>query len=176
MASKERLVDLSQIDMNTPVADIHAIRKVNRQRYEMEQLTAIVFEDLKHNICVGYKDITDREFWVRGHMPGMPLMPGVIMLEAAAQMCSYFVQKNGLLETEVLGFGGLEEIRFRGPVVPGDRLIMTCKLTKVRPRRMIVCRFQGLVGDTVVVEGCIKGIPLPVDVLGESPSNVDAQS
>ena len=176
MAGKELLFDLDKIDMNTPTADIQAIRKINRQRYEMEQVTAIVYEDLQRNICVGYKDVTDQEFWIRGHMPGMPLMPGVIMLEAAAQMCSYFVQKNCLLETEVLGFGGLEEIRFRGPVVPGDRLIIICKLTKFRPRRMIVCRFKGIVGETVVVSGCIKGIPLPVDVLGESSSNADLPS
>jgi len=176
VAGKELLFDLDQIDMNTTTADIEAIRKVNRQRYEMEHVTAIVYEDLKLNICIGYKDVTDQEFWIRGHMPGMPLMPGVIMLEAAAQMCSYFVQKNRLLETEVLGFGGLEEIRFRGPVVPGDRLIIICKLTKVRPRRMIVCQFQGIVGETVVVSGCIKGIPLPVDALSESSSSDDAQS
>ena len=58
----------------------------------MEQLTAIVFDDVERGICVGYKDISPDEFWVRGHMPGMPLMPGVIMCEAAAQLCSYHVQ------------------------------------------------------------------------------------
>lgn len=155
------MIDLAQVDLTQVTADIEEIRKYNPQRFEMEQLTAIVLEDREDNICVGYKDVTDSEFWVRGHMPGMPLMPGVVMLEATAQMCSYFVQKYDLLKCEMVGFGGLEEVHFRGPVVPGDRLVLICKLTKVRPRRMIVCDFQGVVGDDLVVDGKLKGIPLP---------------
>ncbi len=49
-------------------------------------------------------------------------MPGVVMLEAAAQMCSYFAHKYDLLGTSMVGFGGLEDVRFRDPVIPGDRL------------------------------------------------------
>ena len=86
----------------------------------MEQLTAIVFDDFKRKICAGYKDITEQEFWVRGHMPGMPLMPGVLMCEAAAQMCSYYAHKHNLLgECKVVGFGGMEDVRFRDPVRRG---------------------------------------------------------
>ena len=72
MAGKELLFDLSQIDFDKPTADIHEIRKYNPQRHEMEQLTAIVYEDMEAKICVGYKDVTQHEFWVRGHMPGCP--------------------------------------------------------------------------------------------------------
>jgi 3-hydroxyacyl-[acyl-carrier-protein] dehydratase len=133
----------------------------------MEQLTAIVYDNLEKKICVGYKDVTPDEFWVRGHMPGMPLMPGVIMLEGAAQMCSYFVQKHDMLGAAVVGFGGLEEVRFRDPVVPGSRLVFICELIKTRAGRMIVSRFQGVVGDNVVVEGIIKGIPIPVEMLSK---------
>ena len=94
------------------------------------------------------------------------------MLEGAAQLCSYFVQKHNLLGAHMVGFGGLEEIRFRDPVTPGQRLVFICKLTKMRPRRMIISRFQGVVGDDVVVEGVIKGIPIPVDALsGQTPSS-----
>ena len=42
---------------------------------------------------LGYKDVTDNEFWIRGHIPGRPLMPGVIMIEAAAQLCSFFLKE-----------------------------------------------------------------------------------
>ena len=101
--------------------------------------------------CVGYKDITDEEFWVRGHMPGLPLMPGVVMLESIAQLCSYVTQRYDLLGAEIVGFGGLEDVRFRGLVLPGDRLIVMCKLDKVRRGRMIVCQFQGVVKDQIVV-------------------------
>jgi 3-hydroxyacyl-[acyl-carrier-protein] dehydratase len=134
------------------------------QRYGMEQLTAIVYADAVRHICVGYKDITHDEFWVRGHMPQAPLMPGVIMCEAAAQLSSYFTQKLDLLGAKVVGFGGLEEVRFRDAVIPGDRLVVVTQRIKVRRGAMIVCRFQGLVRDSVVVEGMIKGVPLPLDI------------
>ena len=98
-------------------------------------------------------------------MPGMPLMPGVIMLESVAQLCSYVAQKSDLLGVEMVGFGGLEDVRFRDPVLPGDRLIVMCVLDKVRRGRMLICRFQGVVGENIVVEGILKGIPIPVDYL-----------
>lgn len=165
MAEKELLIDLSQIDFDKPIAMIEDIRKANPQRFEMEQLTAVVYVDPKIWSCVGYKDVTDQEFWVRGHMPGLPLMPGVVMLEAVAQLCSYVTQAHDLLGAEMVGFGGLEEVRFRDPVLPGDRLILMCVLDKVRRGRMIVCRFQGVVKERVVIEGVLKGIPIPVEAL-----------
>lgn len=165
MAGKDLIIDLAEIDLNHIVADLDEIRRHNRQRFEMEQLTAVVFDDPKRLICVGYKDITDQEFWVRGHLPGMPLMPGVMMCEAAAQLCSYFAHKHDLLGCKVVGFGGMENVRFRDPVRPGDRLVVVCQQLKVRRGAMIVCRFQAFVGETMVVDGQIKGIPLPVDDL-----------
>lgn len=165
MVSKEQLIDPDEIDYNNIVADIEEIRRYNPQRHEMEQLTAIVLEDFERELVVGYKDVTRDEFWSRGHMPGMPLMPGVVMCEAAAQLSSYYVQKYDLLKAQMVGFGGMENIRFRDLVIPGDRLVIACKMTKVRPRRISVCRFEGYVRGSVVVEGIIKGISLPVDAV-----------
>lgn len=165
MSAKELLFDLSQLDFDKPTADIEEIRKFNPQRHEMEQLTAVVYEDVERKICVGYRDVTQQEFWIRGHMPGMPLMPGVIMLEGSAQLCSYFTQKYDMLGSPMVGFGGLEEVRFRDPVLPGDRIVYICSLMKVRRGRMIVSRFQGVVRENVVVEGIIKGIPIPTEAL-----------
>jgi len=162
---KELICDPSKIDFSHIVADSDEIRKYIPQRYEMEQLTAVVIDDVEQRICVGYKDLTDEEFWVRGHMPGMPLMPGVIMCEAAAQLSSFFVQKHNLMEVEMIGFGGLDNVRFRGAVVPGKRIVMAGKLTRLRPRRMSVCYFQGFVDESLVVEGEIRGVPLPVEQL-----------
>jgi len=169
VARKELLFDISQLDFDHIVADSEAIRRVNPQRHEMEQLTAIVYEDLKDNVCVGYKDLAHDEFWVRGHMPGMPLMPGVMMLEAAAQISAYFAQKHDFLGSEMIGFGGLEQVRFRDPVMPGDRLILISRLLRSRRGRMIVCRFQGVVNNAIVVDGVLKGIPMPVDMLTRRP-------
>ncbi len=168
MPTKAILYDLSKIDFNHVVADVEAIRKVNPQRYEMEQLTAVVYESLEEMICIGYKDTSPAEFWVRGHMPKMPLMPGVIMLEAAAQISAYFAQKYDWLGAQMLGFGGLEEVRFRDPVIPGDRLVVISKMLKARRGRMIICQFQGVVGERIVVDGILKGIPIPVDMLSEN--------
>lgn len=165
MAEKEYLVDLSQVDFDRPVADINEIRKYNPQRSEMEQLSAVVYIDEKNVICAGYKDVSYNEFWVRGHMPGLPLMPGVVMLESIAQLCSFVTQRYDLLGAQMVGFGGLEDVRFRDVVLPGDRLIVMCKLDKVRRGRMIICQFQGVVKDRIVVEGLLKGIPIPVDVI-----------
>jgi 3-hydroxyacyl-[acyl-carrier-protein] dehydratase len=165
MPVKDFIVDPDTIDFNKIVADIDEIRKYNPQRFEMEQLTAIVYEDPVRVACVGYKDVSEDEFWVRGHMPGMPLMPGVVMLEAVAQVCCYCSHKYKLLGDAMVGFGGLEDVRFREPVVPGDRLIVMCELLKLRKPYLLVCRFQGIVDRNIVVNGRLKGIPIPVDVL-----------
>lgn len=165
MTDKEFLVDLSQVDFDRPIADLQEIRKYNPQRHEIEQLTAVVYANEEDYSCVGYKDVTQDEFWIRGHMPGMPLMPGVVMLEAIAQLCSYVTQKYDLLGAAMVGFGGLENVRFRDPVLPGDRLIVMCRLDKVRRGRMIVCDFQGVVNGRICVEGVLKGVPIPVEAL-----------
>jgi 3-hydroxyacyl-[acyl-carrier-protein] dehydratase len=160
---KPLILDFSEFDENHVIADIEEIRRRNMQRFEMEQLTAICFEDHQRHICVGYKDIGPNEFWVRGHMPGMPLMPGVIMCEAAAQLASYYTGRQNLMEG-VVGFGGLEEVRFRGVVRPGDRFVIMAQLLKVR-RSLLTCQFQGFVRQNMVCEGIIMGTPLPVDQL-----------
>ncbi len=165
MATGDFLVDLSLLDFDAPIAGIEEIRRYNPQRHEMEQLTAILYEDREANVCAAYKDVTRNEFWVRGHMPRMPLMPGVIMLEAAAQLASYFTQRHDLLGAAMVGFGGVDEVRFRDPVIPGDRLILMVRLDKARRGRMIVASFQGVVGTTLVVEGILKGIPIPIDAI-----------
>ncbi len=164
MPPKDLILDFSAYDLEHVVADIEAIRRINPQRFEMEQLTAIVYDDRESGICVGYKDVTPGEFWVRGHMPGIPLMPGVIMCEAAAQLCSYHSQRHNLLDAEMIGFGGLEA-RFRGTVVPGDRLVVAAQKLQLRVGAMIRCRFQCFVREQLVCEGEIRGIPIPVAAL-----------
>ena len=86
------LIDPATIDTSRVLADQEGIRRINLQRFEMEQLSAIVSVDRDQHLIVGYKDVLPDEFWVRGHMPDYPLMPGVLMCEAAAQLCSYYCQ------------------------------------------------------------------------------------
>src|SRR5205085_9336871 len=128
--------DPARLDLTRVLADQEAIRKVNPQRFEMEQLTAVVYLDPENKIIAGYKDVRADEFWVRGHMPDYPLLPGVLMCEAAAQLCSYYVMTTNLMgEGNIVGFGGLENARFRLPVRPGDRLVLVAQGVKLHRRQ-----------------------------------------
>jgi 3-hydroxyacyl-[acyl-carrier-protein] dehydratase len=149
----------SDLDLGHIVADQEAIRKVNPQRFEMEQLTAIVYVDSAQHLIAGYRDVKSDEFWTRGHMPDYPLFPGVLMCEAAAQLCSYYITTNGLLQGDFIGFGGLENVRFRGPVRPGDRLVLVGKGLKMN-RRQSIFNVQGFVGSTIVFHADVIGVPL----------------
>jgi 3-hydroxyacyl-[acyl-carrier-protein] dehydratase len=154
----EALFDVRTLDCSRVLADLEGIRKVNLQRFEMEHLTAILHVDPSQHLVIGYKDVRDDEFWARGHMPGYPLMPGVIMCEAVAQLSSYYCRSQGLIGGDFVAFGGMDNVRFRGPVRPGDRLILIAKATKVH-RRQIVSSTQGFVGATMVFQGEIIGVP-----------------
>ena len=153
------LIDPATIDTTRVLADQEGIRRINLQRFEMEQLSAIVSVDRDQNLIVGYKDVLPDEFWVRGHMPDYPLMPGVLMCEAAAQLCSYYCQLINLIGDGFVGFGGMEDVRFRGQVRPGDRLVMIAKATRVH-RRQTVFETQGFVDANMVYHGRIIGVPL----------------
>ncbi|MEX0704555.1 MAG: beta-hydroxyacyl-ACP dehydratase [Planctomycetales bacterium] len=154
------IYDLGDLDFDKPLFDIHEIRKVNPQRHEMEQLTAVVSVDRDAHGIIGYKDVTHDEFWVRGHMPGFSLMPGVIQCEAAAQLAGFYARKYGLLGGDFLGFGGMDDVRFRAPVLPGSRLVIMAQMTKLRPQRRAEFAFQGYVEDSLVFNGTMIGVPI----------------
>jgi len=156
---KPPLIDLSTIDLERVLYGIEDIRKVNRQRHEMEHLTAVVHLDPSERTIVAYKDITDQEFWIRGHIPGRPLMPGVIMCEAAAQAASFLIHHCLENPPGFVGFGGMDQVKFRGTVVPGDRFVVVGRITDLRRRRSTF-ESQGFVGERMVFEGIIYGVPL----------------
>ena len=150
------LVDINKIDINKTETDIKGIRAINPHRFEMEQLSGIIRFDPENKIVIGYKDVKDDEFWVHGHIPGRPLLPGVLIIEAAAQLCTYYYKKI-LQDDRFLGFGGIDKVKFRGKVLPGDRLIIIAKNTELRARRAVFDT-QGITNNKLVFEGVIIGM------------------
>ena len=157
------LFPLDSLDFDNPEFDLDEVRKVNPQRHEMEQLTAVLQVDQEVPGLVGYKDIGDDEFWITGHLPGFPLMPGVVMCECAAQLAGFFARKYNVLGGDYVGFGGMNDVKFRFPVFPGDRLVLMAMVTKVRPHRRAEFDFQGFVGDRMVFCGSMFGVPIDRD-------------
>ena len=157
------LFDLSQIDLKgKPVFDREAIDKVNPQRFEMQQLDGILFYDKDKHLILGYKDVTEDEFWIRGHIPARALMPGVIMVEAAAQLSGFFVKQAYELEG-FIGFAGIDSAKFRSVVEPGQRLYLLGHITKFKRRRdttHVTTSVQGIVDGAMVFEAVISGMQI----------------
>lgn len=154
------LYSMDLVDFDKPLFTLEEIRKWNPQREEMEQLTAVLYVDTAHHGLIGYKEVTFQEFWIQGHMPGYPLMPGVIMCEAAAQLAGFYSRKYDVMGGDFTGFGGVNNVRFRGPVYPGERLLIMAKMTRCRRGKLAEFDFQGYVGDRLVYDGQLIGVPL----------------
>ena len=150
------LFDLNDIDLNTVEFTREDIAQVNPQSYEMSQLDGVIWHDLPKLLCLGYKDVTDHEFWVRGHIPGRPIMPGVIMIESAAQLASFFMKRVYGLEG-FIGFSGIDHTKFRDTVVPGRRLHLLAHICRIRSRQFSA-RVQGVVNGNLVFDTIISGM------------------
>jgi 3-hydroxyacyl-[acyl-carrier-protein] dehydratase len=153
-------IDLAAFDFANPPVGIEEIRNVNPHRFEFEMLTGIVHLDPSKHLIIGFKNLSTNDFWVRGHMPGVPLFPGVLMCEAAAQLCGYYyvTQKVGD-PGNLLGLGGIDETRFVRTVKPGERLVLVGTGVKVH-RRMTKFRVIGYVENEKVFETLVTGVPL----------------
>jgi 3-hydroxyacyl-[acyl-carrier-protein] dehydratase len=156
--SPQPLVDLSQIDLDRVEMTIEEVRRYNAQRFEMEQLDGIIALNTDNGYAVAYRDIGEDAFWVRGHIPGRPLLPGVLMIESAAQLSSLYY-KIATKDERFLGFGGVENAKFRGAVVPGQRLMIVSRVVEMKSRKAVFDT-QGVVDGKIVFEARIIGMPL----------------
>ncbi|MEQ8767742.1 MAG: 3-hydroxyacyl-ACP dehydratase FabZ family protein [Planctomycetota bacterium] len=158
------LVEYQHLDFDNPLIDIEGIRELLPQRYEMEQLTAVVHVDEEEGgRIVGYRDVRDDEFWVRGHLPERPLVPGVVLCEMGAQLAAVLearLDTGTNWDTHFRGFAGLEGVKFRRAVVPGDRIVLLGKCGKFT-RRLSTVFTQGFVNDKLAFEATIHGSVMP---------------
>ncbi len=152
------LFDISGLDFDRDLYDAAAIEAVNPHRGVMRLLDGIVYESEDRRDYVAYKNIGHDEFWVEGHIPGRPIFPGVLMIEAAAQLCSFLTLKK-MGDEAFMGFGGVDAVKFRGQVKPGDQMLFLVRETEHR-RRRCTSLTQGVVNGQVVFEGTIYGMPM----------------
>jgi 3-hydroxyacyl-[acyl-carrier-protein] dehydratase len=103
--------------------------------------------------AVGIKNVTFNEPFFSGHIPGRPIMPGVLIVESMAQVGGVILTLLPGMKGEFFAFAGIDKVRFRRPVIPGDRLIMTVELLSFKMNRIAKMQGQGVVDDQLVVEG-----------------------
>jgi len=151
--------DLTSIDFTKAVAGRAGIAEHLPHRGPMALLTAIVHVDAAKHLVVGYIDVRHDEFWVEGHFPGRPIMPGVVMVEAAAQLSAYYSISQKVTQGVLMGLAGVEETRFRKGVHPGDRLVLLGKGTRVRPR-FTQFNVQGFVEGELAFHTDVIGVPI----------------
>ncbi len=127
------------------ILDIEEIRKILPHRYPFLLVDRIV--ELEADRIVGIKNVTVNEPFFQGHFPDFPVMPGVLIIEAMAQVAGVLVLKSiPDRSSKLVLLAGVDSARFRRPVLPGDQLRIEMKAVKVKAS---VAKMQG----TATVDG-----------------------
>ncbi|MDP2754795.1 MAG: 3-hydroxyacyl-ACP dehydratase FabZ [Nitrospirota bacterium] len=130
--------------------DIKEIQKLLPHRYPFLLVDRII--DIEPGIkAVGIKNVTINEEFFQGHFPGHPIMPGVLIIEALAQVAGLLAFRSGISEGKSVYFMSIEKAKFRKPVVPGDQLRLEISILQQRGN---VWKFSGnaVVEEKVVAE------------------------
>jgi 3-hydroxyacyl-[acyl-carrier-protein] dehydratase len=154
----EPLFDLASIDLTQVLMDADGIEAINPQRGHMRHLDAVIWLSQSKDDILGVKHVREDEFWVPGHIPGRPLLPGVLMIEAGAQLSAvlYNIQ---VPKVRFIGFTRCDEVSFRSQVVPGDTLYLLAQKLKFGTRHFTAYT-QGIVNGKVAFESKIAGMTL----------------
>lgn len=109
------------------------------------------------DVMVGVKEVSNDEFWVSGHFPGWAVLPGIIMLEAMGQVCAVFWHQTFDAGDRIIMFAGLDKVKFRGAVFPGETIYVIAKKSKLH-MRMSKFDCQVVKEGTIVCEAYVTGV------------------
>ena len=112
-----------------------------------------VIEHIPGEKAVAIKNITINEPQFQGHFPERPLMPGVLIVESMAQVGGLIVTQMPDLPSGLFVFAGIDNVKFRRPVVPGDQLIITCNLLSIKRKRFGKVKGEAHVEGKLVCSG-----------------------
>ncbi|MDZ4773905.1 MAG: beta-hydroxyacyl-ACP dehydratase [Planctomycetota bacterium] len=152
-------IDLTQLDFTKPVATHAQIYTRLLQAGRFALLDGVARFSTEEPVSIGFKEIRADDWWCTDHVPGRPLFPGVLMIEAGAQLASWDYLMRHSEQRGFLGFGGLNETRFRGQVEPGDRLVFVARELRVR-KTMFIYAVKGFVENSLVFETEVIGVAL----------------
>lgn len=133
------------------VLDINEIKKILPHRYPMLLVDRILeVEPMKR--AVGIKNITANEMQFLGHFPNEPIMPGVLLIEAMAQVGGVAMLYPEENRGKIAVFAKIDNVRFRKQVVPGDQVVTTAEVTKIMRGSMGIIHCEGKVDSKVACE------------------------
>ena len=143
------------------VLDFNEIKKILPHRYPMLLVDRILeIEPMKR--AVGIKNITANEMQFLGHFPNEPIMPGVLLIEAMAQVGGVAMLYPEENRGKIAVFAKIDNVRFRKQVVPGDQVVTTAEVTKIMRGNMGIIHCEGKVDGKVACEcDCIFAIMDP---------------
>ncbi len=112
-----------------------------------------VIEHVPGKKAIALKNVTINEPQFQGHFPERPLMPGVLIVESMAQVGGIIVTQMPDLPKGLFVFAGINNVKFRRPVVPGDQLVITCELLSVKRQRFGKVKGEAHVDGKLVCSG-----------------------